>query len=135
LVFFTEEEGLALEAMTARLIPSVDGMGALEAGAVYFMDRALAGPFREEADFFREGVRELMDLGFAGLSKAEQIRHLEGIEGTEFFEFARALTIIGTFSDPRYGGGREDAIHRIYAFPHAPGWEPPFGWYDAREAE
>lgn len=131
----TPEEGAALEAMTARLIPSVDGIGAQEAGAVHFIDRALAGPFQGGADFFRSGLAELVNADFADLSEAEQIVYLEGIQDGPFFGFARALTIFGTFSDPRHGGGRDDAMHRIYGLEHAPGHQPPFGWYDAQVAE
>ena len=129
------EEGAALEAMTARLIPSVDGIGAREAGAVHFIDRGLVGPFQDGADFFRSGLAELVNADFAGLSEADQIAYLEEIQDGPFFGFARALTIFGTFSDPRHGGGRDDAMHRIYGLEHAPGHQPPFGWYDAQVAE
>jgi len=132
--FFRPEEARVFEAMTERLIPSVDGIGAREAGAVHFADQGLAGFFSGDAEFFRSGLSELVDAGFADLAVDDQIRYLEGIEDTPFFGFAFALTVFGTFSDPRHGGGRQDAIHRIYGIEHRPGWEPPFGWYDAEVA-
>ncbi|TVP53836.1 MAG: gluconate 2-dehydrogenase subunit 3 family protein [Gemmatimonadales bacterium] len=131
--FFNADEGRTLEALVTRLIPSVDGIGAREAGAVHFIDRGLADFFAADAPFFRAGLAELMEIGFADLPEAEQIRHLQGIEEKPFFGFARALTIFGTFSDPRHGGGRGDAIHRIYGMDPGPGFMPPFGWYDAQQ--
>jgi gluconate 2-dehydrogenase gamma chain len=135
LQLLTPTEARTLEAMVERLIPSVDGIGAREAGAVHFIDLALAGPFEDGAGFFRSGLSELVGDDFADLDEEEQIRYLTGIEDTPFFGFARVLTIFGTFSDPRHGGGREDALHRIYDLPHAAGYAPPFGWYDAQDVE
>jgi hypothetical protein len=135
LQFLTPGEAETLEALVERLIPSVDGIGAREAGAVHFIDLALAGPFEDAAGFFRDGLGELVADGFAGLGEEEQIRYLTAIEDTPFFGFARVLTIFGTFSDPRHGGGREDALHRIYELPHASAHNPPFGWYDAQVSE
>jgi len=117
--------------MAERLIPSLDGIGAREAGAVHFVDLALTGFFRSDAGFLREGLAELVNMDFADLDSEAQVRHLESIEDTPFFGFALALTVFGTFSDPKHGGGREDAIHRIYGIEHRPAWQPPFGWYDA----
>ena len=131
----TPREAETLEAMVERLIPSIDGIGAREAGAVYFIDLALAGPFEDSAGLVRTGLEGLIAGGFAGLEKEEQIRSLTEIEETPFFGFVRVLTIFGTFSDPRHGGGRQEALHRIYDLPHAGAHTPPFGWYDAQVSE
>ena len=46
LIFFNEEEARIVEAITARIIPGDPGNpGAKEAGAVIYIDRALAGFF------------------------------------------------------------------------------------------
>ncbi|CAN5795803.1 hypothetical protein BH23GEM11_BH23GEM11_19030 [soil metagenome] len=129
--YFTPTEARTFEAMAERLIPSLDGIGAREAGAVHFVDLALTGFFREDAAFLRGGLTELVDMDFADLDPEAQVRHLESIEDTPFFGFALALTVFGTFSDPKHGGGRGDATHRIYGIEHRPAWESPFGWYDA----
>jgi gluconate 2-dehydrogenase gamma chain len=131
----TPDEGRTLDAVVARLIPSEDGIGAREAGAVHFIDRALEGPFADGAPFLRGELEALVNDGFAELSQAEQVARLEAIEDTEFFGFLMALTVFGTFSDPQYGGGRGNPVERIYGIELRPGWQPPFGWYDAEVAE
>jgi gluconate 2-dehydrogenase gamma chain len=133
--FLSADEGRTLEALAERLIPSIDGVGAREAGAAHFIDRILEGPFSDSAGFFRESLASLVDDGFAELGPEARDRYLEGIEDAPFFGFVRFLVIAGTFSDPRHGGGREDALHRIYGIEHAPGWDPPFGYYDAEASE
>lgn len=127
----TPEEGRTLEAVAERIVPPVHGVGGREAGAVHFIDRMLEGPLAAEADFFRQSLAPLVDDGFADLDPAERDRYLASIEDGPFFGFARFLVIAGTFSDPRHGGGRNDAMHRIYGLRHVPGWDPPFGYYDA----
>lgn len=129
------DEARTLDAAVARLIPSLDGIGAREAGAVHFIDRALDGFFSADAQFFRDGLADVVEDGFADLDEEAQIEYLRGIEETPYFGFLRALTVFGTFSDPRHGGGRNGAIHRIYGIEHQPGWSPPFGWYDAEVSE
>src|SRR6202161_2767644 len=59
LIFFNEEEARIVEAMTARIIPGNPGNpGAKEAGAVIYIDRALAGFFSPLQTFYREGIAE-----------------------------------------------------------------------------
>jgi hypothetical protein len=42
-VALTQQEFQALEAIAARIVPTTDTPGALEAGAAYYIDLALAG--------------------------------------------------------------------------------------------
>lgn len=135
LQLLTAAEGRTLDAAVARLIPSVDGIGAREAGAVHFIDRGLGGYFSAQEEFFRGGLADLVDDGFADLDQDTQVEYLRGIEDTPFFGFLMVLTVFGTFSDPRHGGGRNDAIQRIYGIEIRPGWEPPFGHYDAEVSQ
>src|ERR1700760_1722817 len=59
LIFFNEEEARIVEAMTARIIPGSPGNpGAKEAGAVIYIDRALAGFFSHIPTFYREGIAD-----------------------------------------------------------------------------
>lgn len=59
-VLLTPGEGRAMRAFAARIIPSADGSpGAEEAGAVWFADRALDGPFAGMLPPVREGLADL----------------------------------------------------------------------------
>jgi gluconate 2-dehydrogenase gamma chain len=54
--FLNPQERRALEAMAARIMPEDDlGPGAVEAGAVVFMDRQLAGAWGAGAHFYKSG--------------------------------------------------------------------------------
>jgi gluconate 2-dehydrogenase gamma chain len=128
-------EARTLDAAAARLIPSLDGIGAREAGAVHFADQGARRVLQRRRGVLPGRPRRPGGGRVRDLDEEAQIEYLEGIEDTPFFGFLRALTVFGTFSDPRHGGGRNDAIHRIYGIEHQPGWEPPFGWYDAEVAE
>jgi gluconate 2-dehydrogenase gamma chain len=119
LIFFNEEEARIVEAMTARIIPG--NPGAKEAGAVIYIDRALAGFFSPLQTFYREGIAEFDRLsrfrfgsGFLGLSESQQNEFLRSIEGSlgderlgklsQFFAVVYQHTLEGTFGDPSMGG-------------------------------
>jgi gluconate 2-dehydrogenase gamma chain len=127
----------ALEAMTARILPTDGQPGAREAGCVNFIDKALA---HEEA-----AARPLYAAGLAGVDAAAAARHagtfaslpeaeqdalLAQLEtGTApgwpeaagpspvFFETVRVHTLIGFLADPGYGGNRGFAGWRVAGYP------------------
>ncbi len=126
--FFTAAEARVVAAACDRIFPSdASGPGAKEAAVVIYIDRQLAGPYG--ADKYRytkgpfvesypehgyqgkENPRETYHQGiaslgtnFAELPVDEQIRKLQSIEKTHFFQLLRAHTIEGMFSDPMHGG-------------------------------
>lgn len=118
----TAAEADALEAITARLIPSdANGPGALEAQAARYIDRALGGALASSHDAYRSGLaavdayaRTTKGSPFAKLSSADQDAVLRDLEAnvasgfapdaSTFFNLVRAHTIQGTFCDPYYGG-------------------------------
>jgi gluconate 2-dehydrogenase gamma chain len=126
--FFTAAEASVVTAACERIFPSdASGPGAKEAGVVIYIDRQLAGPYG--ADKYRytkgpfvdsypehgyqgkENPREtyhqgIANLGtnFAELPVEEQIRKLQSMEKTHFFQLLRTHTIEGIFSDPMHGG-------------------------------
>ena len=59
LVFFTPEEAQQMEAVCEQIIPSDDGPGAREAGAIYFIDYALSQTEPHLQPTFRSGLKEL----------------------------------------------------------------------------
>jgi len=138
---FTRSEGEVVDALTSRILPSVDGRpGAREAGVLYFIDRALttfnAGqkkPYADGiADLNRRAARKRKGAtSFAALTPEQQDEVLHAIEKTPFFETARFDTICGTFALPTWGGNRDHAGWRLIGLTHQPAFQPPFGYYDA----
>jgi hypothetical protein len=54
------------------------------------------------AQIVRDGVADLnRDQTFAGLPAGRQLKALEGIEGSDFFELVRSAAVVAVYSDPR----------------------------------
>jgi gluconate 2-dehydrogenase gamma chain len=140
----TPEQFAAIDAMTARILPAVDGRpGAHEAGAIHFIDRSLATFNAGQKAMYVDGVQDLNrramekqpgTAGFAALTGDEQDAVLHEIEQTPFFQTVRFHTIVGTFAVPSYGGNRDYAGWRMIGLDHQPAFQPPFGFYDADAA-
>jgi len=140
----TPSEARAMEAFAAQIVPSdASGPGAREAGAIWFIDRALGSYFPEMKEQVVSGIGDLDTrarrrvrsvAGFADLASSDQVRVMRQIEDTPFFFTARMLTVMGVFSDPRHGGNRGHAGEQILGIEHKPSYQPPFGWYDAEAA-
>jgi gluconate 2-dehydrogenase gamma chain len=138
----TNAEARTVAALAAQIIPSHDGTpGALEAGAVYFIDRAIGHPFFQEGiPVVRAGLADLdararqrgVRRGFGALGDESQQAVLREIEHTQFFTVARTLVIIGTLADPFHGGNRDGIGWSMIGMEHQPIYRAPFGWYDAQ---
>lgn len=136
----TRAQADVVDAMTSRILPSVDGRpGAHEAGVVWFVDRALATFNAEQKTLYVDGVADLNRRaaeqqpggGFSALAPARQDEILRAIERTPFFQTARFDTIVGTFGLPTWGGNRGYAGWRLLGIEHQPAFQAPFGYYDA----
>jgi gluconate 2-dehydrogenase gamma chain len=137
--FLTATEAADVEAISSQIVPSGATPGAREAHATYFIDRALAsffafqaGEFRAGLAGFQEGFRKALPqvLSFAAASSDEQIAHLKTVDDTPFFERIRQLTLLGMFSDPKYGGNHDRAGWKLIGFADMHVFSPPFGYYD-----
>ena len=126
LMNLTAAETEILSAIVDRLIPSDElGPGALEAGALRFIDRALSEAESASADAYRAGLAALdrysrysRGAAFAELAARDQDSVLidvqtgaatgagTGFEGSSagFFNMVRDHTWQGMFGDPQYGG-------------------------------
>ena len=140
-VTLTGSEAAAMRAFAARMIPTDEEPGAEEAGAVYFADRALTGPFSAIAGLVRAGLRDLDaraeargSIPFAQLPPDAQDEIIRQLQDTEFFASARMLSVMGVLADPSYGGNRNGAADGLVGISHASTWQPPFGYYDAEDA-
>ena len=138
--FFTPEQAAEVEAIAAQIIPSDDTPGAREARAIYFIDRALATFATEDRASFVEGLKELDKKSakrfgktkrFADLNSEQQTKILKEIEKTEFFELARTMTILGTFSNPEYGGNYDKIGWKLLGFEDQFFFKSPYGFYDS----
>jgi gluconate 2-dehydrogenase gamma chain len=137
----TRAQADALDALTSRILPSVDGRpGAHEAGVVYFIDRALATFNAGQKRLYVNGVADLHRRArrraaatptFAALAPADQHAVILEIEKTPFFQTARFDTIAGALALPAWGGNRAHLGWQMLGLPHQPIFQAPFGHYDA----
>jgi gluconate 2-dehydrogenase gamma chain len=143
LEFFSPEQAAEVESVAAQIIPTDDTPGAREAGAVYFIDRALTTFDRERQAVYTQGLGELQAktrelfpnaTKFSGLSAAQQIQALKAIEKTPFFAQIRTHTITGFLANPEYGGNRDEIGWKLIGFEGKFHYQPPFGYYDAEKA-
>ena len=137
--FLSPAEAADVEAVAAQIVPTDDTPGAREAGAVYFIDRALASFFsqlavdyRAQLAAFQAGYRERYPAirSFASLTSEQQIAYLNGVDQTPFFTTTRLLTLLGMFSLPAYGGNRDGVGWKLLGFEDHHVFHPPFGYYD-----
>lgn len=136
LQYFNHTEAATVEAIAMRIWPGdADDPGAREGGAVYYIDRALAGAYREQALNYSENLKLLDRIcierdgsPFALLDEAKQDEvlgllekdRLEGFpDGRAWFVTLRAHTMEGMFSDPIYGGNRNFAGWKAVGYPGA----------------
>jgi len=133
--FFTLEEARQMGAVCEQIIPSDDGPGAREAGAVYFIDYALSQTEPHLQPVFRAGLKELAAAcapdKFIELGTSQQIAVLKKVERTEFFARARQYTILGFLGNPARHGNRDQVGWKYIGFENPGMFTHPFGYYDA----
>jgi gluconate 2-dehydrogenase gamma chain len=126
-------EALEILALSSTILPETETPGAEQAGAVRFIDAALAGFDHDQLAVYRHGLAVVASRSgqmfppaprFSDLSGSQRTAVLKSMEKTEFFEKLRTHTILAYFGNPQFGWkliGRDPAMH----------FEPPFGFYDA----
>jgi gluconate 2-dehydrogenase gamma chain len=121
-------EAEALQALLARMIPSDDlGPGAVEAGVVRYIDRALASEaaggelegFRANLAAVDELARQEQNQRFQDLAPNVQEALVGALEtgaaegfspgAAQFFAILREFALQGMFGDPIYGGNIDNA--------------------------
>jgi gluconate 2-dehydrogenase gamma chain len=134
-VYLTAAEGATLEAIVARLIPADgNGPGALEAGAVRYIDGALADALAPQRLAYAAGLAALeafaraqAGASFAALPPERQDELLTLVEqnratgftpaSSAFFDLVLGHTLEGTFGDPHYGGNLDYIGWELIGYP------------------
>lgn len=141
LMNLTARETEILGAMVDRLIPSDEmGPGAIDAGALRFIDRALSEAESDSVEAYRSGLaaldryaRSSRGAPFVELSDADkdavlvdvQLGNANGADiGFEdgsgsFFNMVKSHTWQGTFGDPAYGGNVDFIGWDLLGYPGA----------------
>jgi len=134
------EEARTLEAVCDRIIPADQDPGAAWAGAVAFIDRQLAGPYRRLRKTYQWGLSatnqtSLARFGrpFAELAPQQQDAVLESMDTGQargeywkqiparaFFDLVVNHTKQGFYGDPRHGGNRERVSWKMLRLPYPP---------------
>lgn len=122
-----------IDAIAGRILPATDVPGAVEAGAVFYIDRALASPYPHLLSRYTRGLRALdkhakrqFGAAFEKLSPEQQDSALGDLEtgriaelrdGEMFFELLRTHVLEGVFGEPSYGGNRDMIGWKLAGFP------------------
>src|SRR5215216_3920797 len=126
LLVLTPYEARTVAAVFERLFPTDEkGPGAIGIGVLTYLDRALAGAYRDKADTYRLGLaaldlaaRRRSGIPFADCSAEMQDALITELEQgvlpdvrtppqRDFFEMLRAHLQEGLFADPAHGGNRD----------------------------
>lgn len=133
-VVFSPDERKFLEAYLDRLVPKDEhGPGAVECGAIGYMETQLAGALAAEKTNFLRGLGGIEAFAlanhgsrFAELSAEQRDAVLTAMESGSAAGFANAravfsrirrLTLEGMFSDPHYGGNANFAGWDMIRYP------------------
>jgi hypothetical protein len=113
-----------LRAFAERLVPTDEhGPGAVDAGALGYVEQALAGDYAALLPAYVAGL-EALDAttiardgrAFADLDPETQDARLREVEGRAFFELVRRHVMEGMFGDPVHGGNRDHAGWQLLGY-------------------
>jgi gluconate 2-dehydrogenase gamma chain len=154
--FFSPEQAVEVEAISARIIPTTDTPGAREAGVVFFIDRALITFAKDNQKIYAAGLPDLQARvrkmfpavrAFSATTPEQQDQILQSLDaqaggagglfgprdgGGSFFETVRVDTIMGFLIDPDSDkkGNRDGVGWKVIGREREHMFQPPFGYYD-----
>src|ERR687890_1205777 len=136
LLVLTPYEARTAAAVFERLFPTDENNpGAIEMGVLTYLDRALAGAYRNKAEAYRLGLaaldhaaRRRSGMPFADCSAEKQDALVTELEQGvlpnfrvppqhDFFEMLRAHLQEGLFADPAHGGNRDKLGWKLLGHP------------------
>ena len=138
-----DEETQILSAIAERIFPRTDTPGAVEIGAIDYIEIALSGDYAAQVPLYRQGLRAVERYSrtkfgkkFIHLSDADKdllLRDFEAgsVDGfkpaAEFFETIRYHVLEGVFCEPHYGGNKNMTGWRLVGFPgQQTGYSDPY---------
>ena len=137
-----QDEAETLELIADRIFPKTDTPGAVEIGAINYIDIALGGDYAALLPLYRRGIRAVNrharakfggpfrslsdELRDTVLTAFEQGLIIEFKNAAEFFETVRCHVLEGVFCEPQYGGNKDMIGWRLVNFPGQ-----QFGYADA----
>ena len=129
----TVRQARFIDAIAGRILPTTDTPGAVEAGAVFYIDRTLASPYPHLLSRYARGLRAVdkyakrqFGAAFEKLSPEQQDSALGDLEagriadlrdGDAFFDLLRTHVLEGVFGEPSYGGNRDMNGWKLVGFP------------------
>src|SRR5687768_15965676 len=136
MLVLTPYEARTAATVFERLFPTDEnGPGATEIGVLTYLDRALAGAYRDKAEAYRLGLaaldlasRRRSGMPFADCSAENQEALVAELERgvlpdfrippqRDFFEMLRAHLQEGLFADPAHGGNRDKLGWKLLGHP------------------
>jgi gluconate 2-dehydrogenase gamma chain len=139
--FLTPDQAKEVDAICSQIIPTDDTPGAHEAHVVNFIDHVLAKYDMQMQPDFLKSLQAFTDEAhkqfpaarhFFELDNAQQMSVMKALETTPAFQMLKMSTALGFFTDPRYGGNKDQIGWKLINFDNAGMFEPPFGYYDAQ---
>lgn len=138
----SRDEAETLESIADRIFPKTATPGAVEIGAINYIDIALAGDYAALVPLYRQGLRAVNRYARAKFGRVfqsldDELRDavLLAFEAgsiadfknaAEFFETVRCHILEGVFCEPQYGGNKDMMGWRLVDFPGQ-----QFGYADA----
>lgn len=136
-IVLTAAQWKTVDAISGRIIPADADPGAIEAGVVNFIDKALAHEDAALKPVYVAGLAGVDAVAskrfkklFVDLAPNEQDEILAAIENgkadgwpkgpvaaADFFAAVRAHTVFGFLCDPAYGGNRDYAGWKVAGYP------------------
>ena len=129
----TPDEVETLELIADRIFPKTSTPGAVEIGAVNYIDIALAGDYAALLPLYRQGIRAVnryckSQFAHPFRSLGEEVKDAvlvafaagaipEFRNAAEFFETVRCHVLEGIFCEPHYGGNKDMLGWRMVDFP------------------
>jgi len=129
----SDDDITLLGAIAEQIVPTDEWPGGRDAGAVNFIEKQLAGPYRRFQHDYRKGLDAITQTctdkhgkRFEALSWDEQTSFLQEMESgalnggawkdgfsRHFFELLRSHSLQGYYGSPRHGGNRNYVSYKM----------------------
>ena len=116
-----------LEAICEQIVPADQDPGAAWAGVVTYIDRQLAGFYKEHRQAYKSFIAEADRRAGGNFAQARQEQQLEILSAIEadnaqkaFFALVVVHTMQGFYGNPRHGGNRDYCSWRMLGVPVSP---------------